>query len=66
MKKFIFKVNERMQDFDNGGGGKMGKNKRIWLSSMRIYWFSFKAELQKALNNAEEQMKNVKVIKNNW
>ncbi len=52
-------ANERIQDLENGSSSKLG-NRCIKLFIF-ISFLSLKAELQKALSFAEEQMENVKV-----
>jgi hypothetical protein len=56
---FFLQANERIQDLENGSSSKLG-NRCIKLFIF-ILFFSLKAELQKALSFAEEQMENVKV-----
>jgi len=57
---FILQVNERIQELESGNCSKLGKKKII----LKLLFFNIvflKAELQKALTFAEEQMENVKV-----
>jgi hypothetical protein len=56
---FFLQANERIQDLENGSSSKLG-NRCIKLFIF-ISFLSLKAELQKALSFAEEQMENVKV-----